>query len=180
MGAPLQHGTDIPSLPALCRFVDGVNRQLCHIVSIATLMMVALTFLIVVLRYGFNTGWIAMQESVMYLHAAVFMLAIPYTLRADGHVRVDVFYRRFSPLQQAWVGMLGTLLLLFPTCFIIVGYSWTYVAESWRLLESSMEAGGLPLVFLLKSLIPLSAVLLMLQGVSDIVRHAVTISRRGS
>lgn len=159
------------SPPAVCHVIDGLNRQLCYAVSLFTCLMVLITFLIVVLRYGFNTGWIAMQESVMYLHAAVFMLALPHTLRIDGHVRVDVFYRRFSARSQSWVTLIGTLVLLIPTCLVVIIYSWPYVMESWRLMESSMEAGGLPLVFLLKSLIPLSAGLLILQGVSEIVRH---------
>lgn len=170
--------TEPTSLPLICRTVDAINRHLCQWVSLATLLMVLITFAIVVLRYGFSVGWIAMQESVMYLHGAVFMLAAAYTLRADGHVRVDVFYRRMSPQAQAKVNLGGTLLLLVPTCIVIIIYSAPYVAESWRLMESSIEAGGLPLVFILKSLIPLSAILLLLQGLSDSLRYLVIIRQR--
>ena len=96
------------------QWIDSLNEFLCKIVSWFTLTMVLLTFLIVVLRYGFNLGWIAMQESVMYLHAMVFLLGAAHTLRVNEHVRVDIFYRRFSPKKQAKVDIFGSLLLLMP------------------------------------------------------------------
>ncbi|MBT0585914.1 TRAP transporter small permease subunit [Alteromonas sp. SM 2104] len=133
--------------------------------------MALITFLVVVLRYGVGIGWLALQESVMYLHAMVFMLGAAYTLREDGHVRVDVFYRRFGVGGQAWVNIVGTVLLLFPVCVFIFVMSWDYVARSWSLLESSQEAGGLPLVFLLKSLIPMFCIMMFLQGIADIIRY---------
>ncbi len=166
---------DPVSLPGVCRRIDTINRLICRCVSVATLLMVLITFAVVVLRYGLNVGWIALQESVMYLHAAVFMLAAAYTLRADGHVRVDVFYRRWTPRTQAAINLFGTLILLAPTCVIVLIYSAPYVSESWRLMESSIEAGGLPLVFVLKTLIPVSAGLLLLQGVSDALRNIMII-----
>ncbi len=150
--------------------ITSFNRSLCIGISIGTLLMVLITFLIVVLRYGVGVGWIAMQESVMYLHAAVFMIGMAYTLAEDGHVRVDVFYRKMSTRKKCWVDAMGTVFLLQPVCVFIVAYSLPYVAESWRLLESSQEAGGLPLVFLLKTLIPLGASLLFLQGCSVLIR----------
>lgn len=107
----------------------------------------------------------------MYLHALVFMVGIAHTLRADGHVRVDVLYRKMSVRKQAWVNLVGTLLFLLPVCITVAVISFPYVSESWRLLESSQEAGGLPLVFLLKSLIPLFAGLTLLQGLSDCIRY---------
>lgn len=140
--------------------------------------MVLLVFLIVLLRYGFNLGWIAMQESAMYLHAAVFMLGCAHTLKADEHVRVDIFYRGWSAKKRACVDIAGALLLLLPVNLFILWMSWDYVATSWRLLEGSPEAGGLPLVFLLKSLIPLFCLTMSLQALSQcwgnwlIIRHA--------
>lgn len=162
------------------RVIDKLNAVLCRWVSIGTLLMVLLTFLIVVLRYGFQQGWIALQESVLYLHALVFMVGIAHTLRADGHVRVDVLYRKMSAKNQAWVNLTGTAVFLIPVCITVAVISFPYVAESWRLLESSQEAGGLPLVFLLKSLIPLFAGLTLLQGLSDIVRHVHQIRKGAS
>jgi TRAP-type mannitol/chloroaromatic compound transport system permease small subunit len=105
-----------------------------------------------------------MQEAVSYLHTAVFMLGAAYTLRHDGHVRVDIVYRRLSARGQSLVNLLGTLLLLLPVCIYILLSSLDYVSASWALREGSQEAGGLDAVFVLKTAIPLMAVMLMLQG----------------
>ena len=113
----------------------------------------------------------------MYLHALVFMVGIAHTLRVDGHVRVDVMYRKMLPRKQAWVNLTGTLIFLIPVCITVIVISFPYVAKSWQLLESSQEAGGLPLVFLLKSLIPLFACLTLLQGISDIGRYIEQLKR---
>lgn len=129
-----------------------------------TVVMVLLTFTIVILRYGFNLGWIWLQESVTYLHVAVFSIAAAWTLQQDGHVRVDIFYSAMSEQKRALVNLVGTLLFLIPFCLFIVIIAWPYVANSWSLMESSREAGGLPIVFLLKSLILLMPALLLGQA----------------
>ena len=130
-----------------------------------TLLMVLLTFSIVILRYGFNLGWIWLQEIVIYLHVAVFTIAAAWTLQQDGHVRVDIFYTDMPTKKRALVNLLGTLLFLIPFCLFVLIISWPYVANSWQLLESSREAGGLPLVFVLKSLILVLPALLLGQAV---------------
>jgi TRAP-type mannitol/chloroaromatic compound transport system permease small subunit len=158
------------------QWIDSLNEFLCKIVSWFTLMMVLLTFLIVVLRYGFNLGWIAMQESVMYLHAMVFLLGAAHTLRVNEHVRVDIFYRRFSPEKQAKVDIFGSLLLLMPVNIFIFMISVEYVMRSWRVMEASQEAGGMPAVFLLKSLILIFPLTMLLQGIAEIVRNVARLS----
>ncbi|TPV56490.1 TRAP transporter small permease subunit [Aestuariibacter sp. GS-14] len=158
------------TLEPVIRAIDTFSRRICVLCSALSLVMVAVMLLIVIFRYGFQLGWIALQESVTYLHAAVFLLALGYTLQCDGHVRVDVFYRRFSERQQARVNFWGTLVLLIPVCCFLLYYSVPYAADSWALLESSKEPGGLPLVFVLKSLIPIGIGILLLQGVSELCR----------
>ncbi len=133
-------------------------------VSWLTLLMVLLTFGIVVLRYGMNQGWIWMQESVTYLHAFVFMIAVAWTFQSDDHVRVDIFYRDRSARHQAWVNLLGTLIFLIPFSIFLIVVGWDYVAASWATKEGSREAGGLPLVYLLKSLILVMPALLLIQS----------------
>lgn len=133
-------------------------------------LMVIITFVVVVLRYGFDLGWIGLQESITYLHATVFMLGAAYTLRHEGHVRVDIFYQRLGPRGQALVDLLGTLLLLFPVCLFILFVSWDYVMVSWERLETSPEPGGLPFVYLLKTLLLLMPLLLMLQGLARLLQ----------
>ncbi|MFT4926123.1 MAG: TRAP-type mannitol/chloroaromatic compound transport system permease small subunit [Phenylobacterium sp.] len=166
MPHPLSHNLETLHT-TIERFIDRLGKVICWF----TLVMVILMTLIVLLRYGFNIGWIAMQESVIYLHATVFMLGIAYTLKEDEHVRVDIFYQRFSVKNKAWVDLLGGVLVLFPVCMCLFYFSFEYVMASWQLFEESGEAGGIPGVFLLKTLILLMPALLMLQGVATIAKQ---------
>jgi TRAP-type mannitol/chloroaromatic compound transport system permease small subunit len=151
-------------LQQLAHLLDSIAELTGRIISWLTLAMVVITFGVVVLRYVFESGSIALQESVTYLHAAVFMLCAAYTLKHDAHVRIDIFYQRWSARTRAWADLLGTLLLLVPVCVFIIASSLDYVASSWSILEGSQEAGGLDGVHLLKTAIPLMAGLLLLQG----------------
>jgi len=162
-------------------FLEGLSEWSGRAVAWLTLLMVLITFVVVVLRYGFDTGWIGMQEAITYLHAAVFMLGAAYTLRHEGHVRVDIFYHRLGPRGKALVDLLGTLLLLWPMCLFIAFISWEYVAVSWERLETSNEPGGLPFVYLLKSLLLLMPLLLLLQGLAGALQNWEVLrgSRRG-
>lgn len=153
-------------LLAISRSIDRWQTRLGQAVAWLTLLMVLLTFSIVALRYVFDVGWIALQESVVWMHATVLLLAMGYTLSLDQHVRVDVFYRKLSPSSQAWVNLLGVVLLLWPTAALIGIGSYDYVAASWAVAESSSQSGGLPGLYVLKTLLPLSALLLAVQGLS--------------
>lgn len=159
------------------RWLSGVLQRISEVTGRAiawlTLPMVIGTFVVVVLRYAFDVGYIWMQEGVVWLHAAAFMLAAAYTLKHDEHVRVDIFYRRMQPKSRALVDVAGILLFLLPMSIFIVSASWDYVAVSWQIREGSREAGGLPYPFvpLLKSTIPLSAILLVIEGVAELMRR---------
>lgn len=159
----------------LVNTIDCITELLGKVVAWLTLLMVLVTFSIVVLRYGFNLGWIAMQESVLYFHGFVFMLGAAYTLKHDGHVRVDIFYQQYSINQKAWLNLIGSLFLLLPVSVFIFFISFHYVISSWQIMESSAEAGGLPLVYLNKSLILLLATTLALQGIAEITRNILTL-----
>ncbi len=151
----------------LDRFADATGRTVAWL----TIAMMLITCLVVILRYLFNTGSIALQESVTYLHGIVVLLGIAYTLKHKGHVRVDIVYHMLAPRTKAWIDLSGTLFLLFPVAVFITWVSIDYVQFSWNLLESSAEPGGLPGVFLLKTLIPLMSVSLLLQGFSEMLRN---------
>lgn len=165
----------MPMIVRFCRRlvakINALNEWIGVTVSWLTLAMVAVTFFIVVLRYTFNINSIGMQESVSYMHALVFMLGAAYTLKADAHVRVDIYYQRFGKTARAWIDCCGVLFLLMPVSAFILYSSWDYVAESWNISESSSNSGGLPGVFLIKSTIPLTAGLLILQGFSIFVSN---------
>ncbi|WP_163649667.1 TRAP transporter small permease subunit [Modicisalibacter sp. 'Wilcox'] len=167
-----------PSLPAPLAWIDAITERLGKALAWLVMAMMLIQFLIVVLRYLFNFNSIPMQESVMYMHATLFLLAAGYTLKHDGHVRVDIFYRTFSPRKQAWVDLLGTLLLLLPFMVFVIATSLGYVGKSWAILEGSPDTGGIPGVFLLKTLIPLFAGLMILQGIGEVIRKSLIIGGR--
>ncbi len=152
-------------------FIDKLTELTGRLIAWLTLLMVVVSFAIVALRYGFDLGWIGLQESVLYFHALVFMLGAGYTLKADGHVRVDIFYQKFTAQGKAWVDLLGSLLLLLPMCVTLFMLSVDYVVISWQILEKSPEAGGLPIVYLNKTLLLLLSITLGLQGVGEIIRN---------
>ena len=158
-------------------FLDNLSEKIGRTIAWLTLFMVVTQFSVVVLRYLFNIGWIAMQESILYMHALVFMLGAAYTLKYDAHVRVDIFYHKMNHRGKAWVDVLGTIFLLLPVCVFIFTYSWEYVASSWALLESSREAGGLPGLFILKTSLLAMASLLGLQGISSLLKNLLVLVR---
>ncbi len=154
--------------------INTLNEWIGKAVAWLTLAMVLTSFSIVVMRYAFDLGWIALQESVTYMHTLVFMLGAAYTLKHNEHVRVDIFYQRFSVRGKAWVDCLGSLFLLLPVSVFIGWGSWEYVADSWEVFEGSRHSGGLPGLFLLKSCILLMSALLILQGVSMFIGNLMT------
>ena len=160
----------------IVRVIDTITGFIGKTISWLTLLMVLLTFAIVVMRYGFNMGSVALQELVLYFHGLVFMLGAAYTLKVDGHVRVDIFYQRFSEKNKALVNIMGSVFLLFPVCIFIFLISFDYVITAWRILEQSPEAGGLPFVYLLKSYLLLLALTLLLQGIAEVGRNLLIIA----
>jgi len=134
--------------------------------SYLLLAMVLVTFFIVMLRYGFSLGWIWLQESIIWMHAAVFLLVAPYAFSQDAHVRVDVFYRQWSQKTKNKVNLVGSLLCLCPVALFLIIGSFDYVIASWETKETSKDAGGLiyPFIPLLKTFIPITGLLLFFQG----------------
>jgi TRAP-type mannitol/chloroaromatic compound transport system permease small subunit len=161
--------------------LESLNRFIGQAVAWLCLLMVVVTSVVVIERYWLHSGSIRMQESIKFMHALVFMLAAAYTLAAGDHVRVDVFYSRMSVRNKAWVDLLGTLLLLFPFCSFLLWSSWDYMMISWQIQEASQEAGGLPFPFpaLVKSCIPLTALLLILQGSAMALRSGAQLFSAG-
>lgn len=164
------------ALSSIAEGIDTINEWAGRIAAWSVLATVLATFIVVVFRYGFEAFYsIALQESAMYFHALIFMSGAAYTLKHDGHVRVDIFYQGFSQRRKALVNLFGILVLLTPVCIFIFWMSSGYVLDSWSVLEGSREAGGLPLVFILKSFIPLFAILLLLQALAEAIRSAQTL-----
>ncbi len=158
--------------------IDRVNAAIGRAAAWCCLYIVIVEFALVVMRYVLGIGSIRLQESVMYAHAALFMLVTAWVLQSDGHVRVDIFYADAKPRTKAAIDLLGAVVFLAPFVIALAVLSVPYVARSWRLLEHSREASGLPFVYLLKTLIPLLAVLLGLQGIAQAIRAALTLGGR--
>ncbi len=161
-------------------FADRIDRLTAAIgraVAWLVLAVVLLQFALVVARYLFGVGSIWLTETVIYGHAAVFMLAAAWTLQLGGHVRVDIFYADASARTKALIDLAGSVLLLLPFVFVLLLLSVPYAARSWAIFEHSQETSGLPLVFVLKTLIPLFALLMALQGIAQAVRAEAVLSR---
>jgi TRAP-type mannitol/chloroaromatic compound transport system permease small subunit len=156
---------------AIDRLVAVIGRAVIWL----SLAVVLVQFAVVVLRYAFGVGSIWLSESVIYGHAAMFMLAAAWTLQENGHVRVDVFYSDASSRTKALVDHLGALLLLLPFMAVIIWFALPDVARSWMVFERSRESSGLPFVYLLKTLIPLFALLMALQGIAQAIRAALAL-----
>ncbi len=158
-------------LESLARGIDCFTEKTGQLIAWLTLIMMLLTCVIVVMRYFLETGSIALQESVTYLHSLLFLLGAAYTLKRGGHVRVDILYQRFSARTQALVDALGTILFLIPVSLLILIFCWDYVASSWAIGEVSKEARGLPWVYLLKTLLLVMPVTLLLQGIAEFIKN---------
>lgn len=154
----------------LLRAVDALTEAAGRLAGGLAIALVALSFGLVLARYALGVGSVAAQEGVLWLHSALFLLGLAYALRHGAHVRVDVFSQRWAPRTRAWVEFGGMVALLLPLCVFIVAMSWDYVGASWAARESSRDPGGLPAWYLLKSLLPLSAALLMLQALAQTLR----------
>lgn len=157
-------------LQRLADLIDQLNEAIGRAIAWLTLGMVLVMCGSVLARYLLGAVWQPVQESITWMHATVFMLGLGYTLTHDEHVRVDLLSRHWSPRTRAAVELGCTLLLLAPFCALLLFGSLEYVASSWRIHESSRETGGLPAVYLLKTLIPLAAALLLLAGLSRALR----------
>jgi TRAP-type mannitol/chloroaromatic compound transport system permease small subunit len=167
-------------LSAISASIDRISIAIGRAAAWLTLAMVLVTFLIVVIRYVFDSGFIWLQESLVWMHAAVFMLGAAYTLQMEEHVRVDIFYRDMTERNRAWVNFLGVMLFVFPLCAFFVLTALSYAGASWSLHEISLNAGGLPYpaIPLLKSVLIIMPVAVALQGLSLLLRSLRTIRAR--
>ena len=150
----------------ISKLIDNFNVKVGKLFSWLLLLMVLFTFLIVVLRYLFNIGFIWMQELVRFFYAAVFLICAAYTLAEDAHVRVDIFYSKLSIKKKNIVNLIGSITFLMPVCFITFYYSYSYVLNSWVQFEGSLEERGLHAVFIMKTFIWVFSFMLFAQGIS--------------
>lgn len=162
-------------LSNIAKWINQLNYRVGQMISWLTLLLVALVISVVLSRYFLGIGSIAIQESVSYVHAIIFMLGLAYTLQRGGHVRVDIFYREFSARRKALIDLLGAALFLLPFCGFILFSSWDYVMASWSIKETSSETGGIAAVYLLKTLMIIMPATLALQGIAQIIESIMVV-----
>lgn len=158
---------------------EAITRKTGRAVMWLLLIMALLQFAVVVLRYVFGLNYIFMQESITYMHGAVFLLAGGYALLTDDHVRVDIFYREATPRRKALIDLAGTYLLLIPVCMLLLWTAAPYVGRSWAVGEGSNEASGIQALFILKSFIPAFSILMMMAGFVIAARASALLRERG-
>lgn len=150
--------------------IDQMNRTVASVFKWLALIMVLVQFCIVIGRYVFGYNSIAAQESVLYMHATLFMLGAGYTLLVDKHVRVDVFYAKVTDPTKRRINIFGHIFLLMPSITALLYWTWPSVRNSWKILEGPISVGGIEAVFLLKTLIPAFCVLILVQSFSLLIR----------
>ena len=155
----------------LIDFGDSLIERLGNVLNVLMIALVCVVIVVVVGRYFFEIGSVALQELTTYLHATIFMLGIAYTLKHDGHVRVDIFYRNFSKRSQALINVIGGLVFILPISIFIGWSSWEYVLASWSIMETSIENNGLPFVYLLKTVMLIMPFLLVIQGLITVTKN---------
>ncbi len=159
---------------------DRISSITGKTISWLTLFMVIVTSIIVVMRYVFDAGMIWLQESVIWMHAAVFMIGAAYTLLHEEHVRVDIFYRKMGERHRAIVDFAGVIIFLLPLCGYLAFQAYDFAAVAWSIHETSREPGGLPypMIPALKSIVVIMPVAVALQGVSLLLRSLATIRQK--
>lgn len=163
-------GADIAApMTQIVEFVSDLAERLAQVLLALLALLVGA---VVLLRYGFGFSSNLLADSTLYAHVFTFVLASAAALGRDGHVRVDVFYAGLSPRRKAAVNLFGYIAFAAPMLLVILAYSTPYVAQTWRIGERSVEADGLPLLFLLKTSIPVFALLLLAQAIAEACRNA--------
>ncbi len=164
-------------LSKISQRINQFSNRVGQVISWLTLLLVILVMTVVISRYLLGVGSIAIQESVSYVHAIIFMLGLAFTLQRGGHVRVDIFYREFSPRRKAIVDLIGAAVFLLPFCGLILFGSWDYVMASWSIRETSSETGGIAAVYLLKTLMIIMPITLGLQGVGQMIESVLVLTK---
>ena len=157
---------------------DSINRYTGYLCAFLVVLMTVNVFIVVFLRYLFGISFIWLQETYVWMHAYIFMAGAGFTYLNDAHVRIDIIYRSSSKVYKAIVDLVGNIFLLMPFLYIIWSYSFPFVYKSFQINEVSREAGGLPMLFLLKAAILIFAFLLFIQALSKLINNFIIIYQK--
>lgn len=163
-------------MDAFIGFIDRINSKVGAIAGWCTTLLVVLVCYDVFMRYFFSNSKTWILELEWHLFALVFLLGAAMTLKDDKHVRVDVFYADWSPRRQAWINLVGSLLLLIPWCIVVIWKSSIYTSLSLDIYEGSPQPGGLPARYIIKGAVAFGFILLLLQGIALLLRSIRTLT----
>jgi|TARA_B000000441_G_scaffold74754_1_gene50544 TRAP-type mannitol/chloroaromatic compound transport system permease small subunit len=162
----------------IANLFDNINRYTGYLCAFLVVLMTVNVFIVVFLRYLFGISFIWLQETYVWMHAYIFMVGAGFTYLNDAHVRIDIIYRSSSKVYKAIVDLVGNIFLLMPFLYIIWSYSFPFVYKSFQINEVSREAGGLPMLFLLKAAILIFAFLLFIQALSKLINNFIIIYQK--
>ena len=158
-------------MEALQNFFDRFSEFIGKVSAALMILLLINVFYDVIARYFFQASSIGLQELEWHLFASMFLLGIAYTLKEEGHVRVDVIYEKLSEKNRAWINCIGCLLFLLPFCALVIWYGYDFALESYHLNETSGDPGGLSHRWLIKSMIPLSALAVIFSGLGMLIKN---------
>ena len=162
----------------IANLFDSINRYTGYLCAFLVVLMTVNVFIVVFLRYLFGISFIWLQETYVWMHAYIFMAGAGFTYLNDAHVRIDIIYRSSSKDYKAIVDLVGNIFLLMPFLYLIWSYSFPFVYKSFQINEVSREAGGLPMLFLLKAAILIFAFLLFIQALSKLINNFIIIYQK--
>ena len=162
----------------IANLFDNINRYTGYLCAFLVVLMTVNVFIVVFLRYLFGISFIWLQETYVWMHAYIFMAGAGFTYLNDAHVRIDIIYRSSSKVYKAILDLVFNIFLLMPFLYIIWSYSFPFVYKSFQINEVSREAGGLPMLFLLKAAILIFAFLLFIQALSKLINNFIIIYQK--
>jgi TRAP-type mannitol/chloroaromatic compound transport system permease small subunit len=157
-------------LLSLARLIDALTERIGRLVIWLVLVATLISAGNALARYALGESSNAWLEIQWYLFGAMFLLGAGYTLKHNGHVRIDIFYNRFGARGQAWIDLVGGVLFLLPMAILLTWLAWPMFLDAWHTHEMSPDAGGL-VRWPVKLLLPLGFCLLALQGVAEVIKR---------
>ena len=159
------------------KIIDNLIERISDFLMLLLLTMIMMIFISVICRFFFRVNFIALQELIMYFHATIFMFGISYALKKDAHVKIDIIYNILPKKIKTYISIASILLFILPMSIFLIYISIGMTIQSWSIFEGSSEAGGLNLVFILKTIIPLTGILILLQSMSQLLKILKSIER---
>ncbi len=163
----------------IVKFLNGIVRRVAGVTAWLNFVLILVILLQVVLRYGFNRGLVPIEELMWHLYAVAFMFGMAYCITNDSHIRVDIVHMNLSPRKQHIIEVLGILFLLFPFLWIVFDHSLSWAVDSFKINESSQNPTGLPYRWIIKSVVPMTMVLMFIAGLARLIQEVLLLLNYG-